>query len=177
MGKDIGIERKNVSNEIENNRKYFNSELEKGLYDKGKSEFFENGGYVLYHNGHNNSDEENECAKIMASKGYKIELTPEDNIKFASERGKFRDGKFMNFKYEQKTSSPVIDDMNEVAYRAIRHARDKDAEISVIYDNKNIFTSSNIKNGIALFERRSNFRFKGILVVNRNNVYEWYHNK
>lgn len=113
--------------------------------------------------------EELEAARILADNGYKVTLK--------NESGQVRtpDGYLFTASFEQRT--PTKDGANTIR-NALFHARNKGAEVAVIYSKNHAFTRGSVENGIKLYEQSHDYRFKRIIVVADNgNVHRYRHNK
>lgn len=113
--------------------------------------------------------EELEAARILADKGYKVSLKDES--------GQIRtpDGRIFSTSFEQRT--PTKDGANTIR-NALFHARNKGADVAVIYSKNHAFTRGSVENGIKLYEQSHDYRFKRIIVVADNgNVHRYRHNK
>lgn len=113
--------------------------------------------------------EEMEAARILADKGYKVTLKDEG--------GQVRtpDGRIFSTSFEQRT--PTKDGANTIR-NALFHARNKGADVAVIYSKNHAFTRGSVENGIKLYEQSHDYRFKRIIVVADNgNVHRYRHNK
>lgn len=113
--------------------------------------------------------EELEAARILADKGYKVTLKDEG--------GQVRtpDGRIFSTSFEQRT--PTKDGANMIR-NTLFHARNKGADVAVIYSKNHAFTRGSVENGIKLYEQSHDYRFKRIIVVADNgNVHRYRHNK
>lgn len=113
--------------------------------------------------------EELEAARILADKGYKVTLKDEG--------GQVRtpDGYLFSASFEQRT--PTKDGANTIR-NALYHARNKGADVAVIYSRNHAFTRGSVENGIKLYEQSHDYKFKRIIVVADNgNVHRYRHNK
>lgn len=113
--------------------------------------------------------EELEAARILADKGYKVTLKDEG--------GQIRtpDGRIFSTSFEQR--KPTKDGANTIR-NALFHARNKGADVAVIYSKNHAFTRESVENGIKLYEQSHDYRFKRIIVVaNNGNVHRYRHNK
>lgn len=144
------------------------------------------GGYVIGMAGRKQDDSEFEAAKAMADNGLLVVLTPEGGVKFRTGKSRkggytYADGLVNGYAYEQKTANP----QGELHQRlvnsidnALQHARDKSAKIPLIYDRFGKFHREHIEEGLKQFENNASYRFKAILVVDKNGkIYEHQHNK
>lgn len=113
--------------------------------------------------------EELEAARILADKGYKVTLKDEG--------GQVRtpDGYLFSALFEQRT--PTKDGANTIR-NALYHARNKGADVAVIYSRNHAFTRGSVESGIKLYEQSHDYKFKRIIVVSDNgNVHRHRHNK
>ena len=113
--------------------------------------------------------EELEAARILADNGYKVTLK--------NESGQVRtpDGYLFTASFEQRT--PTKDGANTIR-NALYHARNKGADVAVIYFRNHTFTRNSVESGIKLYEQSHDYRFKRIIVVADNgNVHRYRHNK
>lgn len=113
--------------------------------------------------------EELEAARILSDKGYKVTLKDEG--------GQVRtpDGYLFSASFEQRT--PTKDGANTIR-NALYHARNKGADVAVIYSRNHAFTRGSVENGIKLYEQSHDYKFKRIIVVADNgNVHRYRHNK
>lgn len=118
------------------------------------------GGYVaIEKSSFRHKPEELEAARILADNGYKVILKNEGgNIKTP-------DGYLFSASFEQRT--PTKDGGNTIR-NALFHARDKRAEIAVMYSKNNAFTKESVSEGIKMYEEANKYRFKQIIVVADN---------
>lgn len=120
--------------------------------------FPSSGGYVAVEkSGFSHTRDEYEAAIYLARKGYKVTLIDE-----TKGIGKTPDGLLSIQTYEQRT--PMGFTSNNMT-NALRHARDKQAEIAVIYMKRANHTRSSVEQGIKDFERTSKYRFKEMIIV------------
>lgn len=128
------------------------------------------GGYVAIEKSTaRHKPEEIEAARILADKGYKVTLK--------NESGQVRtpDGRIFSASFEQRT--PTKDGGNTIR-NALFHARNKGADIAVIYSKDHAFTRNSMESGIKLYEQSHDYRFKRIIVVADNgNIHRYTHNK
>lgn len=113
--------------------------------------------------------EELEAARILAGKGYKVTLKDEG--------GQVRtpNGYLFSALFEQRT--PTKDGANTIR-NALYHARNKGADVAVIYSRNHAFTRGSVESGIKLYEQSHDYKFKRIIVVSDNgNVHRHRHNK
>lgn len=144
------------------------------------------GGYVIAMNGSTHSQEEHEAAKAMADDGLIVTLTPEGGVQFRTGKSKkegytYADGLVKGWTYEQQTKNPskdTFESLRNSVDNALQHARNKNAQIPLIYDRYGRFHREHIEAGLRQFENNSSYRFQAILVVDSNGkVYEHIHNK
>lgn len=133
-------------------------------------EMSKGGGYVAIEKSTaRHKPEELEAARILADKGYKVTLKDEG--------GQVRtpDGYLFSASFEQRT--PTKDGANTIR-NALYHARNKGADVAVIYSRNHAFTRGSVENGIKLYEQSHDYKFKRIIVVADNgNVHRYRHNK
>lgn len=172
------------------NYQVYKNEIAMSDVDASQSYFSKkSGGYVIAMNEDKRkqrSPEELEVAHAMANAGYAVILTPDGGVKFRSGKSKkgdyvYCDGLINGYSYEQKTPAPQSSTernlLNSVD-NAIQHARDKNAQMPLIYDRYGRFHKEHIEAGLKQFEDNSSYRFKAILVVDQyGNIYEHQHNK
>lgn len=114
--------------------------------------------------------EEIEAAQILADKGYKVILKDE-----GSTEGKTPDGYVFSLSYEQRT--PTKDRAETIRY-ALNHARDKGADVAVIYSKHHSFSRITMEAGVNLFEINDPYRFKKIIIVADNgHIHKYRHTK
>lgn len=121
----------------------------------------EGGGYFLVEDSPaKHKTEELEAAKHLADNGYKVILK--------NEAGSHNtvDGKVFNLTYEQRTPTK---DAPTTIRNALFHARDKWADVAVIYSKGHAFTRESVEKGIKLYEDAvKDKRFEKIIVVADN---------
>lgn len=162
MAKTSGGVRTLKTGSLEYNRRK-NKEVEE-LRASGKYssvDFSEKGGgYVAIEKSNGKHPiEEIEAAKILANKGYKVILKDESK---PLHKVKTPDGYLFSASFEQRT--PTGSAANTVK-NALFHARDKRADIAVIYTKSSAFTRQSIDAGIKDYERRASYRLQKIIVV------------
>lgn len=114
--------------------------------------------------------EELEAAQILADNGYKVILKDENVVE-----GKTPDGYVFSLSYEQRT--PTKDRAETIRY-ALNHARDKGADVAVIYSKYHSFSRKTMEAGVNLFESNDPYRFKKIIVVADNgHIHRYRHDK
>lgn len=133
----------------------------------------EGGGYVaIEKSSARHKPEELEAAKILARKGYKVILKNEGGLGMGV---KTVDGYIFNVSFEQRT--PTKDSPNTIK-NALKHAREKQADIALIYSKNHAFSRESVAEGLRRWEDASSYRFKSILVVADNgHVHRYKHNK
>ena len=130
------------------------------------------GWYAIEKSSFKHKPEEIEAAKILADKGYKVTLKNEDT---GLHRVKTPDVYLFNMSFEQRT--PTKDGANTIR-NALFHARDKGADIALIYSKNKAFSRESVEDGIKLYEEAHPYRLKKIIVVADNgNVHKHAHNK
>lgn len=123
----------------------------------------EGGGYLAIEKSpFKHKPEELAAAKILSDKGYKVILTNEAG---KGMKVKSPDGFLFVNSFEQRT--PTKDGANTIR-NALFHARDKQADIALVYSKEHVFSRKSVEEGIKLFEEATNFRFKQIIVVADN---------
>lgn len=129
------------------------------------------GGYVaIEESTMTHKSEELEAAQTLANKGYKVILKDE-----GSTEGKTPDGYVFSLAYEQRTP---IKDRPETIKSALTHARNKGAQVAVIYSKNHAFSRTSVEKGIKLYEDFNSYRFERIIVVADNgNIHRHKHNK
>lgn len=127
------------------------------------------GGYfVVEDSPFKHKSEELEAAKHLADSGYIVTLTNEAG---KGNGVKSPEGKLFRASFEQKT--PDGGSVKNCLY----HARDKKAEMAVIYDKKKNYHRADIEDGIKDFEKHSKYRFKKIIVIDaKGKVHTHKHN-
>lgn len=160
----------------------FNEAMNSGQYDKNLSYLPENGsGSMLYQIGHNYHIEEVEVGRALADKGYRVVLTPEGVVAYATAfkkdgTPKYAEGTISGILYDQKTAeSNLTNAVNNVDH-AVKHAVEKNSEIALIYDKYGKIHRGDIGKGMAKFKQHKPIAAKSIvavLVVDKNmNLYE-----
>lgn len=128
------------------------------------------GGYVAIEKSPaRHKTEELEAARILADKGYKVVLK--------NESGEVRtpDGYLFKASFEQRT--PTKDGANTIR-NALFHARNKGADMALIYSRNHVFSRADVEKGIRLYEEAHDYRFKRIIVVADNgHVHRHKHNE
>ncbi|MBD5289783.1 MAG: hypothetical protein HDS26_03765 [Bacteroides sp.] len=144
------------------------------------------GGFLLTMTGCQHDAAEYEAAKAMADDGLLVVLTPEGGVKFRTGKRPqggftYADGLVNGLSYEQQTKKPAKtdnDSLIKAVDQALKHAKEKQAQVPLIYDRYGSFHREHIEDGLKRFEERSRYRFKAILVVDKHgNVWEHGHNK
>lgn len=139
--------------------------IQSGKYDPAQSYFSQKGGgYVLVEkSSQEHLPEEKEAARFMADKGYKIELKDEGG------QATTPDGKVFSASFEQRTPDGKDGHNTPQNIRAaLRHARNKNADVAVIYQKNGRHSKKTVMDGIKLFEQSANYRFKRIYIVTRD---------
>lgn len=131
------------------------------------------GGYVAIEKSTmKHKKEEIEVAGILANKGYKVILKNESGSDL---KIKTPDGYLFNASFEQKT--PTGNTSTNIK-SALYHARDKKADIPVIYMKGGGHTRQTVEEGIHDFEKVSKYRFKRIIIVTEDGrIHKHRHNK
>lgn len=120
-----------------------------------------NGGYLAIENSSKpHSPEEIEAARYMAKNGNKLILKNESGSEITV------DGWINGKTYEQVT--PTGSSAQNIK-KALGHAKDKGARVSVIYMKNARHTLKSVEDGLAKFERYNpNYRFDEIIVVTKD---------
>ena len=142
-----------------NRQSEYSNLMMSGKYSDGY--FSEKGGgyYVVEQSKYKHKPEEIEAAKHLADAGYKVTLMNEQGTV------KTPDGKVFTATYEQRTPT------GSIKY-ALDHAKEKNADVAVIYDKYNSYHRQDIYDGINKFEQHSSYRFDRILVIeSKGNVH------
>lgn len=129
------------------------------------------GGYVAIEKGGKpHSQSEIEVAQYLSDSGYKVTLLAEGGQGF---KVKTPDGKVFKASYEQRTPE------SSSVKNCLDHAKEKRADIALIYDKNKIYHRQDIEKGINEFESvNSKKRFQDIIVVESNGkVHHHKHNK
>ena len=160
----------------------FNAAMNSGQYDTELSYLPESGsGSMLYQHGHNYHIEEIEVGRALADKGYRVVLTPEGIVAYATAfkrdgTPKYAEGTISGILYDQKTAESNLTNAVNNVDNAIKHAISKNAEIALIYDRYGKMHRGDIENGIAKYKRFQSEeykRIKAVLVVDKNHkLYE-----
>lgn len=131
------------------------------------------GGYVAIEKSPaRHKPEEIEAARILADKGYKVILKNEAGL---GHKVKTPDGYLFTASFEQRT--PQGSSINNVK-NALAHARDKNADIAVIYDKHRLYNRKNVEAGISHYEATNKYRFKHIIVISAHgNIHRHKHGK
>lgn len=164
----------------------YKDKMNSGQYDKELSYLPEKGsGSMLYQNGHNYHIEEIEVGRALANKEYRVVLTPEGIVSYATAfkrdgTPKYAEGTISNIIYDQKTAeSNLTNAINNVDH-AIKHATEKNAKIPLIYDKYGKMHRKDIEKGIEKYKRfkpEEAKKIKAVLVVDRElNLYEHHFN-
>ena len=162
--------------------KYLNN-LESYGGDVKLSYFSEEGkGHLVWLKGHGNQksiqeikqDPEYKVAVILADNGYEVILTPEGpQYRLSISRAKSKkgvptyvEGTISAVTYEQHTPiSPA-----ESAYRSLKHAHEKNAEIALIYDENRVYHREAIAKGIHEYltdtKITNRTMFKSVITIN-----------
>ena len=116
--------------------------------------------------------EELEAARILADKGYKVTLKNEAGL---GHKVKTPDGYLFSASFEQRT--PQGSSINNVK-NALAHAKDKHADIAVIYDKHRLYSRKNVEAGISQYEALNKYWFKQIIVISAHgNIHRHKHDK
>lgn len=139
-------------------------------------EMRKNGGYVAIEKSEmKHKKEELELANFLGDKGYKVILKDEKIAMTKS--GKTSDGYLYAATFEQKTpTSKGAKGIN----KCLEHAKQKEAEIAVIFDKYNTYKRKEVEDGIKLYESfaSNKHRFKEIIILSsKGNVHVHKHNE
>lgn len=132
--------------------------LASGQYSEAK--IGKGGGYyAIEKSSARHKPEEIEVAKILASKGYKVILK--------NEAGSITtvDGHIFKASFEQRTPTK---DASTTIRNGLFHARDKGADIAILYSKSHTFSRRSVEEGIKLYEKAHPYRFQQIIVVADN---------
>lgn len=131
------------------------------------------GGYVAVEKSTaKHKPEELEAARILADKGYKVTLKNEAGL---GHKVKTPDGYLFSASFEQRT--PQGSSISNVK-NALAHAKDKNADVAVIYDKNRLYSRKNVEAGIRQYEALNKYRFKQIIVISSHgNIHRHKHNK
>lgn len=145
---------------------------------------------VIYEDGHEYHIEEIEVAQALADYGIDVRLQPENEAKGGFyikkivndvEKKKFPEGQLnATFWYEQKTIDATATNLDGNVRNALKHAREKNADIAIVYDRYGLIHKENVYNGIelynGLYSGKNEKRFNSIVVVNsKGEVNFWTH--
>lgn len=158
----------------------FNAAMNSGQYNTELSYLPESGsGSMLYQHGHNYHIEEIEVGRALADKGYRVVLTPEGIVAYATAfkrdgTPKYAEGTISGILYDQKTAESNLTNAVNNVDNAIVHAREKGASIALIYDRYGKMHRNNIEEGMKKYQRFANTNdIKAVLVVDKHkNLYE-----
>lgn len=135
--------------------------------------------------GHAFNGVEREAMMHLADAGFAIVATPEGGKSFitaVNNKGTplYSDGLVMGNVFELKSPNPT--ETHQIALdnsvkKALNHAKNKGANVAVIYDRDGAYHKDNIERGLVDYESKSEYRFNAILVIDKNgNVWEHQHN-
>lgn len=144
------------------------------------------GACVLFMRKHNYKIEEDEVARALADNGFMVVMTPEGVEMYATRKVtkdgkvklKYSEGTISKLTYEQSTITDVNVKRERTTAKAIEHAKEKGADISVIYDRKGLLHRKDIQNGIKEYESHVTnlYRAKVIIVVDKDKkLHFWKH--
>lgn len=105
--------------------------------------------------------EELEAAMHLANHGYKVILGNEAGNATVSE------GRLFFSTYEQRTPDGTSDKAKNIT-NALRHARDKKADIAVIYMKYGKHPRKAVEQGIREFEKTSKYRFREVIIITQD---------
>ena len=132
---------------------------ESGLYSSVELSI-KGGGYVAVEKStKNKTEEELKAARHLADKGYKVVLKDEAG------QLTIHDGRIFSYSFEQRTpeGSTAVNFTS-----ALRHARDKKAEIALVYMKYNLHTKQSVVDGLKEYEKKSKYRFNQIIIVTKD---------
>ena len=120
----------------------------------------ESGGYYAVENSTKmKTDEEINAARFLANKGYKVVLKDEAGQMTTP------DGYIYKYSFEQRTPEGSSS-ANFVT--SLRHARDKKADIAIVYMKYNRHTKQSVVEGLKAYEKKSKYRFKQIIIITQD---------
>lgn len=112
--------------------------------------------------------EEIEAAMHLGNNGYKVILGNEAG------EGKCKEGKLFLSTFEQKTPDGKHNDAKNIK-NALGHARDKKADIAVIYMKYGTHSRKTVEEGIKNFEKSSKYRFQKIIIITKDGRLHHHH--
>lgn len=177
-----GTRLKNGSKNWNKSSKLFTNLVGSGRYMSNAYFSTVGGGFVLEENSSKpHSTDERYVARVLADHGRKVILRDEAGTATTP------DGEIISIgMYEQRT--PELDKEQKKGVKpfdkvanmrnALGHARDKNADVAVVYMKNNLHDIKSVKAGIVSFEGKSKYRFKEIIVVTSDGrVHRHKHNK
>lgn len=142
---------------------------------------YDSGGYYAIEKGNaKHKPEEIEVAQFLSQKGYKVTLCDETGSVIVV------DGKIFSSTFEQKTPELSMSQKKGIAIfdpvsnfkNALGHARDKKANIALVYSKNELQTRKDVEDGIRAYEGKANWKFEMIIVVTKDGrVHRHVHNK
>lgn len=143
----------------QNRLEEYRSMMLSGAYSDGYFSEEGSGYYVVERSTFRHKAEELEAAKHLADSGYSVTLANEAGNGIGV---KSPDGKVFKATFEQRTP-------NGGSVRScLNHARSKTADIALIYDRNKNYHRADIERGIKDFEEHSTYRFKRIIIIEKN---------
>lgn len=120
-------------------------------------------------------------ATVLADKGKRVILQDEAG------QAKTTDGEIISIGFyeqrtptwteEKKAKATDLDRIKNIR-SCLYHARDKKADIAVIYMKNNLHNLTSVKEGIKAFEKKSKYEFKSIIIVTSDGrIHTHKHNK
>lgn len=154
------------SKQYNSRQQEFNNLIASGDYSAGY--FSQKGGgyYVVENSTAMHKPEELEAARFMADKGYRVTLIDESNEGKPS-KIKTPDGKIFSASFEQRTPDGKENTPTNIA-NALRHSRDKRADIAVIFQKYGQHSRSAVEEGIKAYEEKAKHRFKQIFIITKD---------
>lgn len=158
----------------------FNAAMASGKYDRELSYLPDHGsGSMLYQFGHNYHIEEIEAGRALADNGYRVVLTPEGIVAYATAfkrdgTPKYAEGTISEMVYDQRTTASNVQNVVNNVDNAIVHAREKGASIALLYDRYGKMHRGDIEAGMQKYKAfAKQDDIKAVLVVSKDGkVYE-----
>ena len=129
---------------------------ESGLYSEVYFDKSSGGYYAVEKSDMAHKAEEYEAARFLANKGYKMILKDESGGMTTP------DGKIFKYSFDQIT--PEGSTPSNIR-NALVHAREKKADVALVYMKHNKHTKKSVVEGLKLYEAKNGYRFKQIIVV------------
>lgn len=159
---------KTGSREYDSRKSEVGEMIASGLYSS--VDFYSSGGgYVaIEKSSARHKPEEIDAARVLAQNGYKVVLKNEAG------NATTVDGYLFKTSFEQRT--PTKNSATTIK-NALGHAKNKRADIAVIYSINRMFSRESVDEGLRMFETQSKYRFKKIIVVSSlGNIHKHKHN-